>query len=230
MAFRLGVVMLNTRFPRLPGDIGNPETFPFPVAYRRVEAARVAAVVRDGAVLPEAARGLTAAVRELAELEQVSLIASSCGYLGALQDELQAAAPRVPVVASAFALLPFLRAAYGASARLGVLTFDSRRLAPVHFGPWLDEDGAANVVIEGIEAGRELHRVISEDRPELDREAAEADVLDAGHRLMARDPEIAALLLECTNLSPYRRALAAALGRPVYDLSRAIAWVAAGSA
>lgn len=229
MDFRLGVVMLNTRFPRLPGDIGNPETFPFPVVYRRVEAATVAAVVRDGAVAPEAAAGLTSAVRDLADKEDVSAIATSCGYLGALQDELQAAAG-LPVVASAFALLPFLRQVYGAEASLGVLTFDARRLSPAHFGPWAGPEDAQRIVIEGIETGRELHRVIAGDLPELDRGLAEADVLDAGRRLLARAPEVAALLLECTNLSPYRQALAAAVGRPVYDLNRAIAWLAAGQA
>jgi hypothetical protein len=27
----LGVLMLDTRMPRLPGDVGNAETWPFPV-------------------------------------------------------------------------------------------------------------------------------------------------------------------------------------------------------
>jgi hypothetical protein len=32
----LGVLMLDTRFPRVKGDIGNPATFDFPVRYRVV--------------------------------------------------------------------------------------------------------------------------------------------------------------------------------------------------
>ena len=225
MSFRLGVVLLNTRFPRLAGDIGNPETFPFPVVYRRVEAATVAAVVSEGAVAEEAALALVAAAKALAKDDSVSLIATSCGFLGALQERLQEAV-RVPVIASAFALLPFLRQVYGEAATIGVLTFDARRLSAAHFGPWSD----AGTLVEGIEGGRELHRVIAGDLPTLDREAAEAEVCAAGKRLLARGPEVAAILLECTNLSPYRRALAAATGRPVYDLNQAIGWIAAGSA
>ena len=224
MSFRLGVVLLNTRFPRLAGDIGNPESFPFPVVYRRVEAATVASVVREGAVAEEAAQALISAAKALAEDEGASLIATSCGFLGALQERLQEAVP-VPVIASAFALLPFLRQVYGEAATIGVLTFDSRRLSAAHFGPWSD----AGTLVEGIEGGRELHRVIAGDLPTLDREAAEAEVCAAGRRILARDPEVAAILLECTNLSPYRRALADATGRPVYDLNQAIAWIAAGS-
>ncbi len=225
MSFRLGVVLLNTRFPRLKGDIGNPESFPFPVVYRRVEAATVPSVVREGAVAEEAAQALISAAETLAEDDGVSLIATSCGFLGALQARLQEAVP-VPVLASAFALLPFLRQVYGDSATIGVLTFDARRLSAAHFGPWSD----AGTVVEGIEGGRELHRVITGDLATLDRETAEAEVCAAGKRLLNRAPELAAILLECTNLSPYRRALAEATGRPVYDLNQAIGWIAAGSA
>lgn len=225
MSFRLGVVLLNTRFPRLLGDIGNPESFPFPVVYRRVEAATVAAVVREGAVAEEAARALIAAAEALARDDEVSLIATSCGFLGALQAPLEQAVP-VPVIASAFALLPFLRQVYGEAATIGVLTFDARRLSAAHFGPWSD----SGTLVEGIEGGGELYRVIAGDLPALDREAAEAEVCAAGRRLLARAPELAAILLECTNLSPYRRALAEATGRPVYDINQAIGWIAAGSA
>ena len=43
----LGIIMLNTRFPRVVGDIGNPKTFAFPVRYRIVEQATVDQVVRE---------------------------------------------------------------------------------------------------------------------------------------------------------------------------------------
>ena len=229
MGFSLGVVMLNTRFPRLPGDIGNPDSFPFPVVYRRVEAATVEAVVREGAVVAEAAEGLIEAVGALAREDEVSLIATTCGFLGGLQTQLQQAV-EVPVLASAFALLPVLRQVYGETAALGVLTFDARRLTPAHFGPWHDPEQDPEILIEGIEAGAELHRVIAEDRLELNRDRAEADVLAAGARLLERRADLAAILLECTNLSPYRAALAERTGRPVYDLNQAIGWMAAGMA
>ena len=35
----LGILMLEARFPRIPGDMGNATTWPFPVLYRIVKGA-----------------------------------------------------------------------------------------------------------------------------------------------------------------------------------------------
>lgn len=217
--FRLGVVMLATGFPRLTGDIGNPDSFPFPVLYRTVASARVGAVVRsDGPARPVADEIVAAA--EALEADGANMIATSCGFLGGLQTRLQGACT-VPVLASALVLLPWLRALYGPTAPIGILTFDSRVLAPSHFGAAAD----GPVVIEGIETGGELYRVISEDRPELDRRRAEDDAVAAARRLVTRQPDLAAIVLECTNLSPHRAAISAAVRRPVHDLITAIRMV-----
>jgi len=212
--------MLATRFPRLPGDIGNPASFPFPVLYRLVPSARVGAVVRDAGPQPSVADAIVAAAREL-ESEGADLIATSCGFLGGLQDRLQTACS-APVLASALVILPWLRLLYGRTAPIGVLTFDARALSPLHFGAGAD----GPLVVEGLEQGAELFPVISEDRPTLDRERAAADAVGAARQLAAHEPGLAAILLECTNLSPYRDRIAAATGLPVYDIMIAISLVA----
>jgi hypothetical protein len=225
--FRLGVVMLATSFPRLEGDIGNPETFPFPVLYRRVEQAQVARVVTAGETAPEVTEAILEAARAL-EAQGASFVATSCGFLGGLQARLQAALS-VPVIASSLLLLPLLRALYGPARPIGVLTFDSTHLSPHHFGDlgnWAlgDWDLEGAVEIEGLESGTELHRVITRDLADLDRPLAEQDAVAAARRLVGRCPAVPAILLECTNLSPYRAEIALAIRRPVYVLNQAILW------
>ena len=216
--FTLGVIMLDTRFPRLSGEIGNPATFPFPVRYRRVPAASVSRVVSSlppdeglAAAMIEAGRDLVA--------DGADLIATSCGFLAPLQrvlaDELA-----VPVLASALVLLPQLRALHGSDATLGVMTFDARKLGTTQLG----DLAGGPMVLSGLERGRELYPAISEDREALDPIAAEADAREAARSLKASSPDLAAVVLECTNLSPYRRAIAEELGCPVYDLVQAVVW------
>mgnify|MGYP003345547646 CR=1 FL=1 len=45
----LGILMLEARFPRIPGDMGNAATWPFPVLYRVVRGASPEKVVLHGA-------------------------------------------------------------------------------------------------------------------------------------------------------------------------------------
>lgn len=215
---RVGVVMLDTRFPRLLGDIGNPDSFRCAVAYQRVRGATVAAVVTREAVDAKLADDIATAARDLAG-EGAELIVTSCGFLGALQQGLERALP-VPVIASALALIPFVRAVVGADALIGVLTFDSRMLTADHFAGHYDD----RIAIEGIEQGQELYPVIAEDRPGLDPARAAQDAAAATARLMARSPVPRAIVLECTNLSPYIDRIRAASGLPVFDLLQAAHW------
>src|SRR2546423_14031406 len=43
---RIGILMLETKFPRIPGDMGNGLTWPFPVLYKVVPGATPDRVVR----------------------------------------------------------------------------------------------------------------------------------------------------------------------------------------
>ena len=212
----LGVVMLDTRFPRLPGDIGNPATFPdLVVRYRRVPRATVARIVtaeRTDAALGQA---IIAAARAL-RADGADLIATSCGFLGGLQGEL-AAAVDCPVLASALSGLPELCKTVRPGASIGVLTFDSRKLRPHHFGV-----DAGRIVIAGIEEGTHLYPTIAEDRPVLDPASACLDALSAADRVASAATDLGAVVLECTNLAPYCADIAQRVGVPVHDITTMI--------
>lgn len=203
----LGLLMLDTRFPRVPGDIGHPATFAFDVRPHVVLGAAPGPIVRDAD--PRALRAFVDAGLELAR-DGVAAIATSCGFLARWQRELQAALP-VPVwTSSLLALGDELRAQ-----RCGVITIEAASLTRSHFeGVGADPD----TPVEGITPGSALHRTLLDDLPTLDEADALAQVLAAGRRLMARKPGLQALLLECTNLPPYAAALREATGLPVHDI------------
>jgi hypothetical protein len=202
----LGILMLDTRFPRPVGDIGHPASFGFPVRYRVVRGARPAAVVR--ADDPKAATPFIGAAHQLIA-DGASAISTSCGFLARWQRELQSTLP-VPIWSSALMLLPGL-----AHLRPGVITIEAVSLTPAHFQA-VGADPATPC--EGIKPGSPLHRTLLENLPMLDTEDAQQQVLDAGRRLLARHPDIGAWVLECTNLPPYAEALQLATGRPVHHI------------
>jgi hypothetical protein len=202
----LGVLMLQTRFPRPLGDIGNPASFAFPVGYRVVPGAFPAAVVRgrDPALIAP----FVAAGARLVD-EGARALTTSCGFLARWQRELQAALP-VPVWSSSLLHLADLQ-----GIRCGVITIEGASLTAAHFEA-VGADPATPV--EGITPGSPLHCTLLEDRATLDAADAERQVGAAGQRLLARCLHVQALVLECTNLPPYADALRRATGRPVYDI------------
>lgn len=218
----LGILMLDARFPRIPGDMGNATTWPFPVLYRVVRGASPDKVVLQGArgLLPDFIDAAQDLVRLGAEA-----ITTNCGFLSLFQREL-AAAVGVPVATSSLLQVPWVQATLPPGKRVGVVTVSAATLTPEHLA-------AAGVPpdtpLAGTEGGREFYRVlIKGESDDMDVALAEQDVVDAGRALVAAHPEVGAIVLECTNMPPYAAALQAAVGLPVYDVYSLIAWFHAG--
>jgi hypothetical protein len=207
----LGVLMLETRFPRVPGDIGNPASFDFPVRYRVVSGASPLRVINDRAV--GLLQPFIDAAHELVD-QGCGAISTSCGFLALFQRELQAALP-VPVASSSLLQVAPLQAALPAGQRVGIITIAAPALTADHLRG-VGADPATAIV--GVREGGEFARAILGDLPEMNTEKLRDEVLDAGSRLRQAHPEIAALVLECTNMPPYAAALREASGLPVYDI------------
>jgi Asp/Glu/hydantoin racemase len=204
----LGLLMLQTRFPRPLGDVGHPQTFAFAVRRTVVQGATPERVVRvnDAVML----QPFISVARELVA-QGCDAISTSCGFLALWQQELQAALP-VPVWSSA---LLQLAGAQDLGRHCGVITIEAARLGPAHLRA-VGADPATPV--EGITPGSALHRTLLQDLPTLDSVDARAQVLAAAQRLLTRHPGIDTLVLECTNLPPYAPDLRTATGLPVLDI------------
>lgn len=212
----LGILMLQTRFPRPPGDIGHPASFAVPTRRLVVEGATPGGVVRDAAHLR--ASGLVerfvAGARQL-EAQGAAAITTSCGFLVLFQRELQEAVG-VPVVASSLSMLPPLLAA---GRRAGVLTVSAQRLGPAYLeAAGVPVDRLAAIPVQGIAPDSVFATTLLGDRPEWDAARAAADVVDAALRLRRRAPELDTLVLECTNLPPYAAQIEQATGLQTVSL------------
>jgi len=218
---KVGILMLETRFPRIPGDMGNAETWPFPVLYKVVPRASPWRVVCDRA------EGLLDAFLSAAE-ELVRLgadgITTTCGFLSLYQREL-AAHVGVPVATSSLMQIPFIERVLPPGKRVGVLTVSAANLSEEHLRA-AGADPATPIV--GTDDGSEFTRVLINDEERLDVAAAERDILAAGEELVEKHVGIGAVLLECTNMVPYARALSHRLHLPVFSIYTFVTWFHAG--
>jgi len=218
---RVGILMLETRFPRIPGDMGNGETWPFPVLYKVVPGASPRRVVC------ERAEGLLdqflAAADELVRLGADG-ITTTCGFLSLYQREI-AAHVGVPVATSSLLQIPLIESVLPPGKRVGVLTVSAANLTGEHLRA-AGADPATPVV--GTDDGSEFSRVMIGDEERLDAAAAERDILAAGDRLIATHDGIGAVLLECTNMVPYARALSQRLRLPVFSVYSFVTWFQSG--
>lgn len=218
---RIGILALQTRFPRVPGDVGNASTWLFPVRIKVVPGATPDRVVHGRA------EGLfdvfARAARELVD-EGCEAIVTTCGFLTLMQADLRRVAG-VPVVTSALMQVSLVDAMLPAGRRAGVVTASARSLTPAH----LAAAGADPATpIEGVSETGEFARVFLGDADKLDIAAARRDVLDAAARLVARSPNLGALVLECANMGPYAHDIREATGLPVYDMVTLVNWLHAG--
>jgi Asp/Glu/hydantoin racemase len=218
----LGILMLEAKFARIPGDMGNGTTWPFPVLFRIVKGADPKRVVLNKAegLLPvfiEAAQDLVA--------QGAEAITTNCGFLSLFQKQL-AEATGVPVATSSLIQVPWVQATLPPGKRVGVITVSGKSLTPAH----LEGAGVpADTPFIGTEDGQEFFRtLVLGEKDDLDDQLAEQDILDAGRRLLARHPDIGAFVLECTNMPPYAAAVQAAFGLPVYDIYSLVTWWHAG--
>ena len=215
----IGIIMLNSHFPRIEGDIGNPSTFPGPVLYEQVERASVGNVISSEPLHEEISIAFVEAAKKL-EGFGATTIGTSCGFLAAEQSKLQSAVS-CPVLSSSLVLIPFLRSLFNPDLRIGVLTFDADQLGKRHFGEGFSDD----VVIQGLPKEGSLYRTILSDETTLDIDQARREAMSTAQNLLSRTPDVNTLLLECTNLSPFKHELRKGFRLPVFDLVDALIWL-----
>ncbi len=213
----VGILMLEARFPRIPGDMGHAQTWPFPVHYKVVPQASPERVVRQrGAGLLDS---FVEAGRELVA-RGADGITTNCGFLSLFQAEL-AVALSVPVAASALMQAPLVQKILPPGRKVGILTISSETLSEDHL---IAAGADPDTPVMGTDAGQEFSRVILGDAAELNVALARQDNVDAARRLVETHPEVGAIVLECTNMVPYAGAIHAATQRPVFSIYSFVTW------
>lgn len=207
----IGILMLDTAFPRLVGDVGNPKSFDFPVTYAVVPGATPQAIVVGDAEVW--ADQFIAAGKDLVARGCTGLT-TTCGFLTLLRDRV-AEETGVPVVSSALELVPQLLAAKRTP---GVLTISAASLSARHLAA---AGVPSSVPIVGVD-GSHFATAILGNSERLDASISETELVQAAEQLIAAHSGIDVIVLECTNMPPHQAAIEAATGCEVVSINTAM--------
>lgn len=213
----IGVLMLDTRFERIRGDAGNPESYHLPARTRVVRNADSTLIVRNGRPEPALLDAFCDAARAL-EAEGAVALTSTCGFLITAQQEI-AGSVRIPVMLSALTLFPVIRVIHG-ERPVGILTASSEQLGSAILDAASIQPGQA--VVSGLQDEEAFSSCFLapriQQRTSINQRAITSAVIQKATALCDATPQLSAILLECGNLPPYARAIMAATGKPVYSI------------
>lgn len=215
----IGVLLLDALTPFIPGDVANATTYDFPVRFKKVPGLTTKRVLGKD---PTAFEPLLAAAEELAG-QGVRAVTGDCGFL-ALHQERLAASLDIPVFLSSLLQIPFISSILGQCRKVGIITADSEAL---------DEslllaagvEARDGLVIRGMEDRQHFSEAVLQETGDLDSTEVEREVICVVREMVAEEPMVGALLLECSCLPPYGRAVQKAVGLPVFDYVTMINYV-----
>jgi len=207
----IGILQLDCSLPFIPGDVDNASTYGYPVIYRVVLGLSTAACLRGA---PELAMAAVAAAVEL-EKQGVRVISSDCGFMLQFQDQVRDAV-KIPVAMSSMLQLPMIASGLARSRPIGVITADSTNLTQ----DFLKRAGVLPVnplVIKGLQDQPEFKTAVFDEKGTIDASLVETEVAAVARGMQREHPNLGAILLECSMLPPYSRAIQDATGLPVFD-------------
>jgi len=207
----IGILLLDSCAPFIPGDVANATTYNFPVRFQRVPGLTVERIFNhDMSLLDD----ITGAAIEL-QNNGVRAITGDCGFMAIYQETLVEQL-NVPVFMSSLLQIPFMSRLIAQKDKIGIITANAGALNREVLSA-CGADLPGKIEISGLESSQNFSAAIIEEKGELDEEKVETEVVAAALNLVRAAPDVKILLLECSVLPPYGAAVQGATGLPVFD-------------
>lgn len=218
----IGILMMDTVFPRLVGDIGNARTYKVPVRYytvRNVSVDKMNAANAEKLLL----KPFIDAALEL-EREGCKAITTSCSFLAGFQKQL-ADAVHIPVFTNTLLLAPFVHSMLNSCLKIGIFTERADLIHDDYFAQlgWSSKD--IPVCISGMPEDSPFSRLFIQDNLEEDIEVLEASIKELTLKHMEEYPDTGAILLECTNFAPFTNLIQNLSGVPVFGINQLLEYM-----
>lgn len=206
----IGILLLDTNVPFIHGDVGNAKSYPFPVRYKKVDGLTAKTIFKHDHSFADK---MVAGAKEL-EAAGVKAITGDCGFMALYQQDV-ARAVSIPVFLSSLLQLPFIKSMLPHGKKIGIVTANAESLIPELVDPpeLLHSD---TTTVVGLEETIFFKDAAIEEIGSLDYKGVREEVVSTAVKL-GKQPDIAAILLECSLLPPYGYDVRKATQLPVFD-------------
>jgi aspartate/glutamate racemase len=197
----------------MPGNMLNPATFNFPLRIARVKGADYKTIVENPD--PKVLVNMIATAKKLVAAG-AKAITTSCGFNAFFQKEL-AAALTVPVFASSLIQIPLVHSSLKPEQAVGVITAEKCHLTQAHF----KNTGVSSdipIFVAEVADVDEFAKLRNAPNASFNADLFIRQVADVAVKLVADNPGIGAIVLECTDLPPCAAAIRMRTALPVYDI------------
>jgi Asp/Glu/hydantoin racemase len=218
----IGIILLDTFTPFIPGDVGNASTYSYPVRYKTIKNFTVERMYDMDSSFIEAFKE---AGKELVQ-EGVKAITGDCGYMALFQEEL-AQELDVPVFMSSLLQVPFIQRTLRPNDKIGVICANSKILNESLLTSVGITD-PSRLAVKGLENQEYFRKGVIIEVGELHADKVEQEVVSTALELVQEDPSVKVILLECSVLPPYAAAVQEAVKLPVFDYVTMIDYVHSG--
>jgi len=201
-----------TATDHLEGVVMNPNTFNFPVRIKKVKGTGLETIVKNPTT--KTLNSLIDAAQQL-QKEGSKAITTDCGFNAIWQKEL-ADSVRVPVFTSTLLLVPLVYRMLGKGKKVGIITADKSSLTEEHLNA-VGINDPIQVCIVGMEEQEEFSSICS-GKKTVNTKKLEIEVTSVARSLVQKNHDVGAIVLECTDLSPYTRAVQRETKLPVFDI------------
>ncbi len=216
----LGIIILDEVYPGFPGDVRNASAFPFPIQYEIVEGVDIPALVWADDKSP-CLEPIQRAAKKL-ERMGVRAIAAECGYFAYFQKAI-AGTVDVPVFMSSLLQVPLAQQLIGPNKAVGIMVAQREFMTDAHLQAVGVQMGS-NYVLAGAEDDYDCPEFgnlwNADTRPDpamADYDKAEADFVAACVDFYQKHPTMGAMMLECTGMQPFARAIQRQIDIPIFS-------------
>ncbi|WP_425387674.1 aspartate/glutamate racemase family protein [Aneurinibacillus terranovensis] len=217
--YSVGILYLDECwYPVLPGNVANLSTYDFPVRLKVVPNCDTSRLLAGDPLLLDS---VIKAAKEFEE-EGARAISAACGFFGNFQDKV-AAAVDIPVYLSSVVQVPWIKTGLKPHQKIGMLTAYAQGMTSNLFESCGIYDPSI-CIVKDLSTLTEFSAII-ENRGSFENEKVKKEVVEAAVSMVDENPDIGAILLECSDLPPYASEIQRTIKLPVYDFITMIKWI-----